>query len=284
MINIKWFLLFYSLQASYSQPSGFSTTDFGTRYTSCGIQPTMTAEIGVFPSGVDLPLPDYSGENLFPAEEMSTESFQSGFDTSCYQGTPHTQSQTFPETYSYEGTFMFDKDAGMLMEQTRETTVESMQPKYTEATMSYEGTFQSFHSPECGFLPQRYSSSATTSTAAAQKSFQRPTVFTPPQDIFPHPHQQHSPVGFTDLDQKQAAFQSQGLGETSGLYCRDIAGFQSFDPGFYDNRSLPHTDSGYNIPERSLGAVYRGDPQPQRQHFPRRPSLTIPMPPRTPEG
>ncbi|OWF51293.1 probable nuclear hormone receptor HR38 [Mizuhopecten yessoensis] len=278
-------MLLLQPQASYSTASSGFSSDLGSTYTTCSTQPAMSAEIGIFPTS-SFPMADYSSEAGFSLAESGVDTgFHGGFDTQPQSFATTSHSQSYPESYSYEGTFMFEKDSGIgkqfnvFTDSTPATSTVDTQPpqqiqKYTEPIMTYEGSFQTFPAPDCGFFQQRLSSET-------QKPFQRHCNYTPPHDLYLSPQS----TGFTDMDQKQPTFSSpQTFSENSGLYARESGGFQGYNPNFYGNRTLPHSESCYNISERPPvgGPAYQGEINVHsgRPQFARRPALTIAMPSR----
>lgn len=249
-----------NLQAAFSSPAGF-LGDFPGPFGSCGSQ-SGTSDIGIFPSssGFQGAMPS---DTSYSTDDIPSDIFQGGFDASSFQNIQ----QTYPESYSYEGAFMVEKESAKqlgAMYSAESQSFSGSQSKYTDAMMSYEGSFQAFPAQECDLIPQRYSSDS-------KQKFTYPST----HELF----QTHHP-GFSDLDQKHQSFPSHSsYSEASSIFCRERSSFPSYSQGFYDNRNIPHTES---ISDR--GHFRQSDLSAGRQGFTRRPPLTIPMPPGTPEG
>lgn len=189
---------------------------------------------------------------------------------------PHAHTQSFPETFSYEGTFMLEKDIGkqlgLFPEHGAGTSADSSQ-KYCEQS-SYEGAFRSYpqQSEEFCISPHAHT------FPPSQKHFPGDTHFPSPSDIYqhqtyrepehkvniyhPHTSQLHEDSGYRSETSTQSSFH--GYSQYYGS-----SGIHSMDTSYGSGRpSLFHGD--INVPSAS-------------RHFSRRPSLTIPMPPPTPE-
>lgn len=251
-------MLLLQPQAAFTSQASF-LGDLPAPFASCGTQ-SGSADIGIFPSssGFQGTMPS---DTSYTSDDIPSDIFQGGFDSSAFQNIQ----QGYPETYSYEGAFMVDKESAKqlgAMYSTENQSFPGSQPKYSDSMMSYEGSFQAFPAQDCDLLPQRYISDT-------KQKFTYPS----PHELFQSPH-----IGYSEIDQKHPPFSShQSFSDASNIFCRDRSSFPSYGPGFYDNRSLPHTET-----DRTH---YRpGDLNVVRQGFSRRPPLTIPMPPGTPEG
>ncbi|KAL5005967.1 hypothetical protein ScPMuIL_017125 [Solemya velum] len=282
------------------QPQASSFSSLGTSgdttsaYISSSPSTTMSAEIGIFPtSSFTMSLPDYGSESVFSSDDLTSGSYHGSYDLPAYQSTSHGQSQTFPETYSYEGTFMLEKDIGKqlgiftetapspVVEQTPVTSASqlpstSQQTKFADSSLMYEEGFQGFSGSDLGFYSQRFGETSPKTPFTTKQS-----PYTQTETIY-----QQSAVGYTDLDSKQSAFHH-GFQEGSGLYPRDTTGYHGYHSGaFYEGQSLPVTDTTYSMTQRGSSSLYRGDMNihTQTQPYSRRPSLTIAMPSPSPEG
>ena len=214
-------------------------------------------------------------------DDMETESF-SGFDfpsttaasTSGYPAPAHSQS--FPETFSYEGTFMLEKEIGkhlgLFPESGPGVSVDTPQ-KFGE--QSYEGAFRSFPVPQSDlscFPPHTFPQSqkhfpGESPYPSSPDIYQHQTYREPDHKValyHPHTSQLHEDTGFRSDTSPQSSFHgySQYYGSSAGIHSMDTS---YGGPG---RPSLFHGD--INVPSVS-------------RHFSRRPSLTIPMPPPTPE-
>lgn len=287
--------IFFLFQASTFSTLG-SVGDTTSAYISSSPSTTMSAEIGIFPtSSFTMSLPDYGSESVFSSDDLASSSYHGSYDLPAYQSTSHAgQTQAFPETYSYEGTFMLEKDIGKQLglftdsvtsaavEQTPVVTSASQLPstsqqtKYADSSLMYEEGFQGFSGSDLGFYSQRFGETSPKTPFTTKQS-----PYTQTESIY-----QQSPVGYTDLDSKQSTFHH-GFQEGSGLYPRDTAGYHGYHSGaFYEGQSLPVTEPTYSMAQRGSSSLYRGDINihTQSQAYSRRPSLTIAMPSPSPEG
>lgn len=206
-------------------------------------------------------------DTSYTSENLQSDIFQGVFDASAFQNLQ----QNYQEAYSYEGAFMAEKESNkqLGMYSVESQTFAGSQPKYSDTMMSYEGSFQAFPAQECDLLPQRYINESKQS-----HKFSYPS----PHELFQSPRS-----GYSELDQKHPPpFTShQSFSEASTIFCGDRSSFPSYCQGFYDNRTLPHTESDFSITERTH---YRGDISAARQGFSQRPPLTIPLPSETLDG
>ena len=241
---------------------------------------------------------------------------------SSFPGQPHTP--TYSEPFSYEGTlnFMVEKDfskmAGLFPEHLPQTTTATATSHKYMDTSSYEGSFRAYPaSEECCYGSQPYS----LHIASSQKAFSHrdsgidpypQTSDTQTHSLYPHQH--HSVYSETSEDSKQniQLYQSHPLPpahshthapstslEDSPLGRRSdshqpgrYSGYVTYPQAFYSGSPV-HTGAQHGIQPHELGysasgrqGIMYGDvsgPSTSR-HFHRRPSLTIPMPPPTPEG
>lgn len=256
-------MLLLQPQAAFNPQTNF-LGDFPSHFATCGTQ-SSGSDIGVFPGSSSFH-GNMPSDTSYASDDIQSDIFQGGFDTSAFQNLQ----QNYPDAYSYEGSFMVEKDSSkqLGMYSVESQTFPGSQQKYSDTMMSYEGSFQAFPAQECDLLPQRY-----TGDSKQSQKFSYPS----PHELFQTPHS-----GYSELDQKHPSFTShQSFSEASSIFCRDRSSFQTYGQGFYDNRTLPHTESEFSITERG---PYRGDISVGRQGFSRRPPLTIPLPPETPEG
>ena len=222
---------------------------------------------------------EFQSESTFPSSESPSESFHSGFELQNFSTNASTPSvQTFPDSYSYEGTFMFEKDSAKQFGMFSDTSESRSQAHL----MSYEGSFQSFPAPgDCGNLPQRFP------TSTENLKFHRGTCSYPSSLGSYHQQQQQQPA-FTELETKQsfqpAHTHSQTFSESQNIFARDSSsGFHSYEASVYSGRhgQLPgHSESAFGLSERPGPSGYSEElpGHNHRSHFHRRPPLTISMP------
>ena len=247
--------------------------------TGAGVASLSGSDIGVFPTtGFGMALHDLQVDASHFGEEESFHGFDfpatSSASTSGFPTQAHTQ--TFPETFSYEGTFrMLEKDIskqlGLFPEPGSSTGTDSSQ---VFCEQSYEGAFRSFQpqSDECCYSPHTHTFQQT------QKHFPGESHYPPSSDIY-------QPQTYREPDQKLTLYHphTSQLHEDSGFRSDSAAqsGFHGF-PQYYGSSGIHSMDTSFSSGRSTL---FHGDinvPSTSR-HFSRRPSLTIPMPPPTPE-
>lgn len=273
-------MLLLQAQPSYSASTAVTCDTFPQAVVSGASISSLTgSDIGVFPSSsfgmalhdLQVDTPHFTEEESFHGFDFPTPTTAS---TTGFQ--PHAHTQSFPETFSYEGTFMLEKDIGkqlgLFPEHGTGTSADSSQ-KFCE--QSYEGAFRSYPQQSEDFCISPHAHTFPPS----QKHFPGDTHFPSTSDIYqhqtyrepehkvniyhPHTSQLHEESGYRSETSTQSSFH--GYSQYYGS-----SGIHSMDTSYGSGRpSLFHGD--INVPSAS-------------RHFSRRPSLTIPMPPPTPES
>lgn len=249
--------------------------------------------------------------------------------TSAFHG--HTQTPTFTEPFSYEGTFMLEKDVSKMMglfpeAATQMTSQSSNTHKYVDTSTAFsEMPFRAFSSSDqCIYSSHPYadphSLSHSQSHAPSEKLYQRDssssqTPYSSTSESLSHGMFQHQqlqqtygdPSADSKLNINVNIYQSQQLPqahshqpEDTGMIRRTdsrqtsrYSPYSSYSQPFYgtttglqstDRQGMQSMDTGYQVMGRS-GSIFHSDlpVASSARHFGRRPSLTIPMPPHTPE-
>lgn len=276
------FSFYCCFQPTYSASTAVTCDSFPQAVGSGDSITSITgSDIGVFPStsfgmalhDLQVDTPHFTEEESFHGFDFPTTTTASS--TSGYPA--HAHSQSFPETFSYEGTFMLEKEIGKHLGLFPDSgTVGSVESPQKFCEQSYEGAFRSY--PQQSDMP--CFSPHTHSFPPTQKHFPGEPSFSSSPDIYqhqtyreqehkmtlyhPHPHssQLHEESGFRSDTSSQTGFH--GYSQYYGS-----AGIHTMETSYGSGRSsLFHGD--INVPSAT-------------RHFSRRPSLTIPMPPPTPE-
>ncbi|KAL3855754.1 hypothetical protein ACJMK2_014958 [Sinanodonta woodiana] len=262
-----------SFSTATATPSDPFSTDFCAAATAgAGNVPmSVSADVGVFP-GFSMSFHDIHVDSSL-TDDVSSDSLPGVFDLSGFHptGSGNMHQQNYPETFSYEGTFMIEKDFGKQLgflsgEQapSTSTSVDS-----TQSGSSYDVSFRAYQPDECCYPSQQFSGSH-------QKHFPMENSYMQTHlNIYPH-------SSFGENEQKPEIYHQQNIHEDN-LYHRDRStGYHGYHPGYYGN-------SGYlqNIEPNYSRQMYSGDisgPPSSSTHYARRPSLTISMPPPAPES
>ncbi|XP_041374896.1 nuclear receptor subfamily 4 group A member 2-like [Gigantopelta aegis] len=269
------------LQTTYDAASGIGGNHYGSVSYSGNVTPPSTmVDIGVLSTSFSLPLHEFQSDVTYTNEEMTSEPFASGYDSSQsslagYQGTTE---QTQPAAVYSDAAYNFEGNFTPL--QQREATKQSAYNMYDHHTNlphekfggatsvpPYEEAYQSLTGNDAEFYQSRFLES--------QKTFMKQS-YSDNQDLFPQGH-----VGFSDLEHKQALYHA-GYDSVS-QYGAETHAYPAFPTPFYGSQNVSCANTNFTFSNRPVPTSYRGDISIEMsgQHLQRRPSLTIPTPPTT---
>ena len=270
--------LFIYLQTTYDSAPGIGGNHYGSVSYSGNVTPPSTmVDIGVFSTSFSLPLHEFQSDVTYTNEEMTSEHFASGYDSTQsslagYQGsTEQSQPPVYTDAaYNFEGNFtplqqregskptaygVYDHHSNLTHEKFAGST--SVPP--------YDETYQSLAGNDAEFYQSRFLDS--------QKTFMK-QAYGDNQDFFSQGH-----VGFTDLDHKQTLYHP-GY-DAANQYGAETPAYHAFPTPFYGSQSVSCANTNFTFSNRPVPTSYRGDitiPM-SGQHLQRRTSLTIPTPP-----
>ncbi|XP_060597294.1 probable nuclear hormone receptor HR38 isoform X2 [Ruditapes philippinarum] len=334
-------MLLLQPQPTYSGPTTATCESYTNPLHPGGAVSSIgSADIGVFPGStfsmalqeLQVDTGSFTEDDSFRVFDFSSQDTGSG--SSAFQG--HTQTPTFTEPFSYEGTFMLERDVSKMMGLFPETTSQmssqtsSNTHKYidTSTTFSdtpFRGGFTS--SDQCIYSSHPYGEPhnlpQTHSHTPPEKLYQRDSnvtqaSFTSSSESLSHGmFQQHQQMQQTYGDpstdsklninvniyqsqQQLPQAHSRHLEESAMLRRADsrqgsrYPSYGSYSQPFYgsaaalqgsERQGMQAMETGYQVMGRS-GPIFHTDLPVSTggRHFGRRPSLTIPMPPHTPES
>ncbi|XP_045177718.2 probable nuclear hormone receptor HR38 isoform X2 [Mercenaria mercenaria] len=327
-------MLLLQQQPTYSGPTTATCNSYTNPLNPGGLVSTIgTADIGVFPGStfsmalqeLQVDTGSFTEDDSFRVFDFSSPETGSG---SAFQG--HTQAPTFTEPFSYEGTFMLERDVSKMMGLFPETTTQmssqsSNTHKYIDASSTFSETpFRGFSSSDqCIYSSHLYGEPhnlpQTHSHTPSEKLYQRDssqTSFPATSESLSHGMFQHQqmqqtygdPSTDSKLNINVNIYQSQQLPQAHSHHLEDTAmlrrgdsrqssrysTYSSYSQPFYgattplqgtDRQGMQSMETGYQTMGRS-GPIFHTDLPVSTggRHFGRRPSLTIPMPPHTPES
>lgn len=333
-------MLLLQPQPTYSGPTTATCESFQSPLSPGGVVSSLaSADIGVFPGStfsmalqeLQVDTGNFTEEESFRVFDFSAPEVGSG-SASTFHG--HTQTPTFTEPFSYEGTFMLEKDVSKMMglfpeAATHMTTQSGNTHKYIDTSATFSDMpFRAFSSSDqCIYSSHPYGdphslSHTQSHTPSSEKLYQRDTSVsqTPysssseslSHGMFQQHQQLQQTYGDPSVDSKLNInvniYQSQQLPQAHSHQPEDTAmlrradtrqssrysPYGSYSQPFYgtttglqgsDRQGMQSMDTGYQVMGRS-GSLFHSDLPVASggRHFSRRPSLTIPMPPHTPES
>ncbi|WAR10079.1 HR38-like protein [Mya arenaria] len=285
-------MLLLQQQPIYSGVPSVSSESFHQPITPPAIPASIgSADVGVFPSSTfSMALQDLQVGGSF-SEEDTFRSFSGDFggsgDVCSAASASSFQPPIFTEPFSYEGTFMLEKDLGKMVGLFPEA---SGQMPTSTATSAGVNT-QKYMDPSTFDFPFRsYTASSSDQCCYSSHPFPEHTATSSHAPPPPPPHHHHQQSSEKLYHRDSSTIAPSPISPFSAPEDLSQSGYgASYGQVFYgglqgtERQGIGGLETGYPLMGRSMFHADVSAQHPGR-HFGRRPSLTIPMPSHTPDS